>query len=83
MGIEAVHPLTEAACPNGGTRYRRNDGMEGGEAVMAKDPVCGMEINPEQAAARSDYQGQTYYFCSADCKQTFDATPQQYAAPAR
>jgi YHS domain-containing protein len=52
-------------------------------AAMVKDPVCGMEINPEQAAARSDYQGQTYYFCSADCKRTFDANPQQYAAQAR
>jgi YHS domain-containing protein len=50
---------------------------------MTKDPVCGMEINPQQAAATSEYQGQTYYFCSAGCKQTFDANPQQYATPAR
>ena len=45
---------------------------------MAKDPVCGMEVNPEQAAATSEYQGQTYYFCSPSCKQAFDANPSQY-----
>ena len=50
---------------------------------MAKDPVCGMEVNPQQAAATSEYQGQTYYFCSPNCKQTFDANPQQYASQAR
>ncbi len=50
---------------------------------MAKDPVCGMEINPEQAAGTSEYQGQTYYFCSPGCKRTFDENPQQYATQAR
>ena len=50
---------------------------------MAKDPVCGMEVNPEQAAGTSEYQGQTYYFCSPDCKRTFDGNPQQYATQGR
>ncbi len=30
---------------------------------MVKDPVCGMEIDPKEAAGKSEYQGQTYYFC--------------------
>jgi len=46
---------------------------------MARDPVCGMEVNPRQAAGRSEYQGQTYYFCSMGDKQQFDQNPQQYA----
>ena len=46
---------------------------------MAKDPVCGMDVNESQAKAETDYQGQTYYFCSEGCKQKFDANPQQYA----
>ncbi|MBP1694589.1 MAG: hypothetical protein H6Q37_2472, partial [Chloroflexi bacterium] len=29
---------------------------------MAKDPVCGMDIDPKTAAGESEYQGQTYYF---------------------
>ena len=36
------------------------------------DPVCGMRIEPSQAAAESNYQGQTYYFCSEECKQQFE-----------
>ena len=46
---------------------------------MMKDPVCGMDVDPKTAAAKSDYQGQTYYFCSLGCKQSFDKDPQKYA----
>jgi len=28
------------------------------------DPVCDMEITAEEAAGKSEYKGQTYYFCS-------------------
>jgi YHS domain-containing protein len=31
-----------------------------------------MEIDEQSAAGRSDYQGQTYYFCSQSCKKEFD-----------
>ena len=48
---------------------------------MVKDPVCGMEIDPTEAAGTSEYQGQTYYFCSLDCKTQFDKNPQQYVGP--
>ena len=46
---------------------------------MAKDPVCGMQVDPTKAAATSGHQGQTYVFCSAVCKQKFDSNPRQYA----
>jgi YHS domain-containing protein len=29
---------------------------------MAKDPVCGMMVDEEKAAATSEYKGKTYYF---------------------
>ena len=45
---------------------------------MVKDPVCGMEIDPKTAAGKSEYQGQTYYFCSSGCKQAFDKEPEKY-----
>lgn len=57
---------------------RREYQMEGGEATMVKDVVCGMDVKPETAAGKSEYQGQTYYFCSASCKQQFDQAPEQY-----
>ncbi len=46
---------------------------------MARDPVCGMDVEKETAAATSVYQGQVYYFCSDGCKKTFDAAPSAYA----
>ena len=45
---------------------------------MAKDPVCGMEVDPSTARHTSDYQGQTYYFCAPGCKRAFEQNPQQY-----
>jgi YHS domain-containing protein len=43
-----------------------------------KDPVCGMEVTYETAQARSEYNGQTYYFDSLDCKEQFDKNPEKY-----
>jgi len=48
---------------------------------MSKDPVCGMDVNPETAAGKSDYKGQTYYFCSPGCKTSFDKDPEKYLTP--
>jgi YHS domain-containing protein len=40
--------------------------------------LTGMQVDPAQAAGTSEYQGQTYYFCSKGCKTKFDASPGQY-----
>jgi Cu+-exporting ATPase len=44
----------------------------------ATDPVCGMQVEPSKAAGKSSHGAQTYYFCSASCKQKFDADPHRY-----
>ena len=49
---------------------------------MEKDPVCGMDVDPRQAAGTSEYQGKTYYFCSAGCKRSFDKEPERYVGAA-
>jgi YHS domain-containing protein len=49
------------------------------EEVMEKDVVCGMQLDPAKAAGKTEYQGRTYYFCSAGCKAKFDANPAQFA----
>jgi Cu+-exporting ATPase len=49
---------------------------------MEKDPVCGMKVEPANAAGTSAYRGQTYYFCSDSCKQAFDRYPDAYVATA-
>jgi YHS domain-containing protein len=46
---------------------------------MAIDPVCKMNVEPDKAAARVDYAGQSYYFCSDACHKAFTAEPQKYA----
>jgi YHS domain-containing protein len=50
--------------------------------TMVKDPVCGMEIDPKDAAATSDYEGTTYYFCAIGCKERFDADPAKFLGAA-
>ncbi len=49
---------------------------------MEKDVVCGMQVDPAKAAAKSQYQGKTFYFCATECKTKFDANPAKYAATA-
>ena len=44
-----------------------------------RDPVCDMEVDEQSAAGRSQYQGQTYYFCTESCKNEFDQNPEMYA----
>ena len=46
--------------------------------AMQTDPVCGMQVNDQNASAKSQHQGTTYYFCSKECKQKFDQQPAQY-----
>ncbi len=48
-------------------------------ANTVKDVVCGMDVDPKTATQKSEYQGQTYYFCSPGCKKAFDKEPQKYA----
>lgn len=45
---------------------------------MATDPVCGMKVD-ERQAAKVEYQGVTYYFCSSGCHKTFAVDPAKYA----
>lgn len=46
---------------------------------MAKDAVCGMDVEEAKAAGKSEYKGDTYYFCSNGCKTSFDKEPEKYA----
>ena len=49
-------------------------------STKVKDPVCGMTIEAENAAGTSEFQGETYYFCSPVCKEKFDRNPAQFVA---
>jgi len=45
---------------------------------MAKDPVCGMEVEEKVAPAKYEYRGKTYYFCAPGCKAAFQKEPERY-----
>jgi Cu+-exporting ATPase len=47
--------------------------------MQVKEPVCGMMIDDQSAEVRSTYQGNTFYFCSTECKEMFDDDPARYA----
>jgi P-type Cu+ transporter len=50
--------------------------------ATAIDPVCGMTVDTERAAAQVDFEGQTYYFCSKRCGERFQAAPASFLQPA-
>jgi YHS domain-containing protein len=45
---------------------------------MAKDPVCGMDVDEKTAKYKTIYKGKTYYFCAPGCLRSFEATPPKY-----
>ena len=49
----------------------------------AVDPVCGMTVVKANAKATYDYKGETYYFCSTGCKESFAKEPEKYLAKAK
>ncbi len=49
---------------------RQNVRDEGSPTV--RDPVCGMEVDPDETEYSVEHDGRTYYFCSASCKESFD-----------
>ena len=47
--------------------------------VSSIDPVCRMTVNEKEASGKTEYEGQTYYFCSADCQRAFEENPGKFA----
>ena len=61
------------------TNARRHDEQNRQPASNpAKDPVCGMDVDPHRAKHRADHGGRTYYFCSAGCRERFEADPARF-----
>jgi YHS domain-containing protein len=47
------------------------------------DPVCHMQINSEDAVAKTEHQGQTYYFCADRCRSSLNRTRAAMSAARR
>jgi Cu+-exporting ATPase len=52
--------------------------IDGKEIPMEIDPVCGMEVDPQNPAGSYEYKGTTYYFCSQGCLEDFKGDPESY-----
>lgn len=48
--------------------------------AIVTDPVCGMGIDPDDAAVTAEYEGNTDYFCSEACQDAFVADPISHVA---
>ena len=62
---------------HGGHGGHGKAGDESGSA--ARDPVCGMSVDPQKSTAASAYRGKTYHFCSTSCRDKFEREPEKYA----
>jgi xanthine dehydrogenase accessory factor len=51
------------------------------ETVMAVDPICGMTVDVATARHTAEVDGETYYFCCANCRALFVRDPRQYRIP--
>jgi Cu+-exporting ATPase len=66
-------------------RHHRLETSEPGAPLAthaARDPVCGMAVDPATAKHSTEHDGRTFHFCSARCRERFIADPATYLKPA-
>src|SRR5579859_6094441 len=68
----------EKSCSHGGHAGDDHHHHHADPAKTARDPVCGMSVNPETSRHRFEYNGTTYHFCSNGCRTKFEADPSKY-----
>ncbi len=71
-----AHVMGHGGHGHGGSHEGSEDRLQ--EPATTIDPVCGMTV-ATPGAKSSVYRGKAYYFCSTDCRDKFEGTPQQFA----
>jgi len=61
-----------------GKRQTHDSVPQATSAQTAKDPVCGMTVDPQKAAGSFEYGGQTYFFCSLGCVEKCRTDPERF-----
>ena len=76
---KSAHPGSrqDHPCHQGGHRHEPDAGGSA-PAELAKDPVCGMNVDPRTAKHTAEHEGRTHYFCSAGCRSKFVTSPARY-----
>lgn len=67
-------------CHNHGYSHGEGAG-DGGAGALARDPVCGMSVDPEAAKYTTTHEGEAYYFCNPKCLAKFEDDPERYLNP--
>ena len=49
--------------------------------VLHRDPVCGMDIEEQDAVGTVEHRGTRYFFCSQSCVEKFRTDPERYLNP--
>lgn len=75
-----VAPLMMPTSPKKGLTMMEPSRPAGPSSI---DPVCGMTVLHESAAATHVHDGTTYYFCCVGCREKFKAHPDRYLHPER
>src|SRR5438552_11714095 len=57
-------------------QHQHSDRANGQPTVH--DPVCGMDIDPADAAGTLEYKGKSYYFCAEYCLNKFKSDPEAF-----
>ena len=69
---------SDHAQPHGAHACCKHGASQSNPKGLAKDPVCGMTVDPETAKHRTSHEGTDYFFCSGKCKDKFEANPAAY-----
>lgn len=75
---ENMGAMGAGRCCGGHDGHGMASNMGDSAANVAKDPVCGMSVDPATAAATREYGGVTYYFCNPGCADKFAQNPAAY-----
>ncbi|QBY55797.1 heavy metal translocating P-type ATPase (plasmid) [Cupriavidus oxalaticus] len=85
MSTRSATPTTptvgEESTVTGGRAPQPTSRLEAARQQYVRDPVCGMEVSPGEAAASVEADHKRYWFCSRRCHQAFLANPAQYIPP--
>ena len=76
VAVLAGHGASDAEITN---EAHLEQGGDMSAQATAIDPVCGMTVETATAEYRSFRDGRAFYFCSKECKETFDKDPKKYA----
>lgn len=47
---------------------------------LTRDPVCKRPLDVSEAEQHLTHEGHHYHFCSTECRERFEETPQRFAA---